>query len=91
MDIAQINLSSLAAKLKEQEINFTITESLKEKIVQLSYKPEFGAREMRRIMQDNVENEIAKALLSDTIKKGDTIEMNPENFSIVRLHGELNE
>ena len=91
MDIAQINLSSLAVKLKEQEINFMITESLKEKIVQLSYKPEFGAREMRRIMQDNVENEIAKALLSDTIKKGDTIEMNPENFSIVRLLSELSE
>jgi len=49
----------------------------------LSYKPEFGAREMRRVIQDNVENAIAQALLSEKIKKGDKIEIAPETFEVL--------
>jgi len=85
MDIAQLMFLNIAKNLKEKEIDFLITENLKEKIVALSYKPEFGAREMRRVMQDTVENSIAKALLSDKITKGDTIEINPENFDIIKI------
>ncbi len=85
LDIAQLNLESLAKNLKEKEIDFMITNPLKEKIVELSYKPEFGAREMRRVMQDKIENVIAQALLSDTIIKGDSIEINPENFEVVKI------
>src|SRR3989338_8432949 len=84
MDIAQLNLLNLQKNLKEKDINFIITGALKEKIVELSYKPEFGAREMRRVVQDTIENVIAAALLSDKIARGDTIEINPENFEIVR-------
>ncbi len=85
MDIAQLSLNSLAKSLKEKDIEFVITSALKEKIVELAYKPEFGAREMRRVMQDTVENSIAKALLAETIVKGDKIEMNPDNFEVVKI------
>ena len=84
-DISELMLKGLKKKLKEKEINFEITQELKEKIVELSYKPEFGAREMRRVIQDSVENTVAEALLSEKIKKGDTIEINPENFEIVKI------
>jgi ATP-dependent Clp protease ATP-binding subunit ClpC len=84
MDIAQLMLGSLAKNLEEKEIHLTITNALKESIVNLSYKPEFGAREMRRVVQDKIENTIAQALLSDTIVKGDTIEINPETFEIIK-------
>ena len=68
---------------KEKEINFEITDALKNKIVELSYKPEFGAREMRRVVQDNIENAFAQALLSDKIKKGDSAQVDPENFELI--------
>ena len=83
LDIAQLSLQSLQKNLKEKEIDFEITDSLKEKIVELSYKPEFGAREMRRVIQDNVESSIAQALLSDKIKKGDRIEIDSETFEVI--------
>ena len=83
MQIAQLSLGGLQKSLKEKDIDFQITDFLKEKIVELSYKPEFGAREMRRVIQDKVENAVAQALLSDRIKKGDRIEINPENFEII--------
>ncbi len=83
LQIAQLNLQSLQKNLKEKDIDFEITEPLKEKIVELSYKPVFGAREMRRVIQDNVENAVAEALLSDKIKKSDRFQINPETFGLV--------
>jgi len=83
LQISALMLNSLKKSLKEKEIDFEITELLKEKIVELSYKPEFGAREMRRVIQDKVENVVAEALLSDKIKKGDKIEINPETFELI--------
>jgi len=82
MKIAQLSLQGLQKNLKEKEINFEITEPLKEKIVELSYKPEFGAREMRRVIQDKVENPVASALLADKIKKGDKFQISPETFEL---------
>ena len=82
MDIAQLMMASLAKNLKEKEIDLTITQMLKEKIVELSYKPQYGAREMRRVVQDKIENKIAQALLSDGVVKGDRIEINPDNFEV---------
>jgi len=83
MKIAQLSLESLQKNLKEKEIDFIITEHLKEEIVRLSYKPSFGAREMRRVIQDKVENIIAEGLISDKIKKGDKIEINADTFEVV--------
>ncbi|OGZ64730.1 MAG: hypothetical protein A3A98_01935 [Candidatus Staskawiczbacteria bacterium RIFCSPLOWO2_01_FULL_40_39] len=85
LQIAQLMLSSLQKNLKEKEIDFMITDPLKQKIVELSYKPQYGAREMRRVVQSQVEDKIAQALLSDTITKGDKIEINSENFEVVKL------
>lgn len=82
-DIANLMLGSLKKNLQEKEIEFIITEPLLEKIVELSYKPAFGAREMRRVIQDKVENSIAQALLSDKITKGDKIEIDSENFEVI--------
>ena len=83
LKIAQLSLQGLQKTLKEKDIAFEITEDLKTKIVELSYKPEFGAREMRRVVQDKVENAVASALLSDQIKKGDIIQINPETFEVI--------
>lgn len=85
VDIAQLTLQGLQKNLKEKEIDFEITEPLKLKIVELSYKPAYGAREMRRVVQDKVENVIAEALISEKIKKGNKIEINAETFELIIL------
>ncbi len=73
--ISQLMLSKLVENLKDKGINLEITEELKEKIVELSYSPEFGAREMARIIQDKVENILARAILSGKIKRGNKVEI----------------
>ena len=62
-----------------------ITDSLKERIAELSYNPQFGAREMKRVIQNKVEDVLAKALLGEEIKKGDKIKIDPETFKIIKV------
>ena len=71
--------------MQEKGIEFEITEKLKGKIAELGYDPTFGARSMRRVLQDKVENALAVALLSDAIKRGDRITVNPETFEVVKI------
>jgi len=82
LDIAGLMLGSLKKNLKEKGIEFEITKDLKEKIVDLSYNPAFGAREMRRVIQDKVGNVLAQALLGDKIKRGDKIKIDAEKFNL---------
>lgn len=82
LDIADLLLKKLRKNLAKKDITFQITKELKEKIVNLSYDPKFGAREMKRVVQDNIGNVVATALLSDQIEAGDTIEIEPEEFKI---------
>ena len=82
LDIAELMLGKLKKNLREKEIEFLITEGLKKEIVELGYSPVFGAREMRRVIQDRLENVLAQALLSGKIKRGDRIEFNMPNFEL---------
>jgi ATP-dependent Clp protease ATP-binding subunit ClpC len=82
-NIAELLLQKLKKNLKNKEIEFVITPGLKEKIVELGYNPVFGARQMRRVVQEKVENVLAKAILSDEIKKGDIVEVEPKGFKLI--------
>jgi ATP-dependent Clp protease ATP-binding subunit ClpC len=82
LKIAELLLKKIQKQLKEKEIDFVITEPLKEKIVELSYDPKFGAREMQRVIQEKVGNVLAGAILSGRIKRGMRIEIDPQNFEI---------
>ena len=83
LDIAQLMLNKLKENLREKGIEFIITESLKEKIVDLGYNPVFGARAMRRVIQDKIENVLASALLSGKLKRGQRIEIDPKEFKLI--------
>jgi ATP-dependent Clp protease ATP-binding subunit ClpA len=82
LQIAKLQLNKIAGNLKKKKIDFIITEELKSRIVELGFHPVFGAREMKRVIQDKVENSIAEALLSDKIKAGNSFELDPSDFSI---------
>ena len=82
LDIAELLLQKLKKNLKEKEIEFVITQPLKEKIMELGYRPVFGAREMRRVIQDKIENVLAQGFLSGQLKRGDKVEIDPAEFKL---------
>ena len=83
LDIAELLLQKLRKNLSERDIEFIITEPLKEKIAELGYKPAFGARPMKRVIQDKIEDKLAEAILSGKLKRGYRVQINPENFSLI--------
>ena len=84
LDIAEILLQKIKKTLSQKDIEFIITEPLKEKIAELSYDPTFGAREMRRVIQDKIENILAQEILSGELKRGERVEIDPETFTLIK-------
>lgn len=83
LDIAELLLQKLKKNIEEKGIELIITEPLKEKMVELGYNPVFGAREMRRVIQDKVENVLATSVLSGKIKRGNKIQIDPVKFEVI--------
>ncbi len=77
LGIAGLMLEKLKKGLAEKNIELVICDKLKEKIVELSYSPIFGARAMKRVIQEKVENALATAIISGKISKGSRVEINP--------------
>jgi len=82
LNIAELLLNKLKKNLIEKGIDFVITQELKEKIVELGYNPIFGAREMRRVIQEKVENVLANAILSKKLTRGSQVKIDPKTFKI---------
>jgi ATP-dependent Clp protease ATP-binding subunit ClpC len=83
LDIAGLIMERLKKNLQKKGIELAVTESLKEKIVELSYNPVFGARQMKRVVQDKVENVLATGLLSGKLKRGQKVEIDPDGFKLI--------
>lgn len=71
--IATLQLNQVVDKLKERAIEFRFGPRLVEELSQLGFDPGLGARPLRRVIQERVENYLANQILQDKIKKGDTI------------------
>lgn len=79
IEIAKLMLNNLSKRLIQgMGIRLVISPELVEKIAELGYKPEFGARPMKRVIQDKIESQIAKRILEQDLKRGDFIEIKAE-------------
>jgi len=70
----------LNKRLAKQKIAVVITEPLLEKVVELGYDPQYGARPMRRVIQDKIEDLISRKILDGSLQKGQSIEIKPEEI-----------
>lgn len=72
-EVARMMLESLNLRLKPKEIAVDITADLIRKLAVLGNDPAFGARAMRRVITEKVEDQVAQKLLSGQVKKGERI------------------
>ncbi len=82
--IAGFQLEKLAKKLKEKDIEFKVTKKLQERIVEMSYDPVFGAREMQRAIQNNIGDVLSSAILRGELNRGESFSIKAEDFSILK-------
>ena len=77
--IAQIQLKGLAKRLEEREIKFEVSNEALALISAAGFDPLFGARPLKRSIQQSIENPLAQHILAGEFKAGDTICVVLEN------------
>lgn len=73
--IAKNLIKKLQNQLLTQNITFKVSDAYLMDIAKRAENPKFGARGMQRIIQDEIENELADGLIEGRYKQGDTIEL----------------
>lgn len=74
-NIVRLLLKGLIGRLAEQEITMTVSDEVVNWIVEKGYDINFGARPLKRTIQDEVETMVSRAIIADEIKKKDIIEI----------------
>ena len=75
-NIVDIQIGHLQPRLAERQITLQLSEEARTFLANEGYDPQFGARPLKRVIQKEVENRIARAILDGTIHDGDTLEVN---------------
>ena len=71
--IAEIQFDQLARRLADRKITLTITDAALARLAADGYDPAYGARPLKRLIQQYIENPLAKDILAGAIDDGDTV------------------
>ena len=74
--IVDMMLSEVDARIKEKEVLLDVTEGARDWLGEKGYDPVFGARPLRRVIQERLEDSLSEALLRGDFRAGDTIRVN---------------
>ena len=80
--IVDIQMDYLRNLLKDQELEFEITEDAKEFLATQGFNPVYGARPLKRVIQQQVENPLSKLILAQTFLKGDKIKIDVKDDAL---------
>ena len=82
-EIVSIMLKSVEKRAKEQmDIALSVTAQAKELLVDKGYDEKYGARPLRRTIQNLLEDKLAEAVLDGTVKVGDEVEVVPSSGAL---------
>ncbi|WP_168408381.1 ATP-dependent chaperone ClpB [Acinetobacter indicus] len=71
--IADIQLDRLRARLADRDIKLTVDDSAFDQLIEAGFDPVYGARPLKRAIQQQVENNLAQKILAGDFQPGDTI------------------
>ncbi|WDN94106.1 ATP-dependent protease ATP-binding subunit ClpE [Bacillus velezensis] len=80
--IVSLLLTELEDTLKERGISLSVTDDAKEKIAEIGYHPAFGARPLRRTIQELIEDEMTDLLLDDNEIKAFHVVMEEDGIKV---------
>ncbi|MFI7852626.1 type VI secretion system ATPase TssH, partial [Acinetobacter baumannii] len=81
--IADIQLDRLRSRLADRDMSLTVDDSAFDLLIDAGFDPVYGARPLKRAIQQQVENTLAQKILSGDFVAGDTILVKGENGHLV--------
>jgi ATP-dependent Clp protease ATP-binding subunit ClpA len=76
LQVTNLMLIKVKRALADKGVEFTYTENLLRDIVNEGFDPVYGARELRRVIQDELEDKIAQLIISKELHSGAILEFN---------------
>ena len=84
--IVDLMLDQVRKELSEKQIDLESTEAAREHLAEKGYDPSFGARPLRRLIQDIVEDKLSEELLSGKLHSGDTAVLDiQDGETVIRI------
>jgi ATP-dependent Clp protease ATP-binding subunit ClpC len=74
--IVELMLAQVNKSLSEKDMKMEISDAAKDFLGEKGYNPNYGARPLRRVIQDEIEDKLSEALLREDFHPGDTIEID---------------
>jgi ATP-dependent Clp protease ATP-binding subunit ClpC len=87
-EIVKLELDKVADRLRDHDISLVATPMALEKLAEMGFDPEMGARPLKRVIQQKVEDVLSDALLSGTFSDGDTIVVDYREDEVVLRRAE---
>jgi ATP-dependent Clp protease ATP-binding subunit ClpC len=81
--IVELQIDELRERLEKQKIKIELTQKAEKEIAKKSFSPDQGARAVRKIIQEEVENPLAQKLLDGNIKSEDKVKIDFKNAQII--------
>ena len=82
-DILRMQMSDLRSKLAENGVNISFTEAFEEYMSTKGYEPAYGARPIKRLMQKELVNLLAKSILDGHVRRDSVITIDVQDGQIV--------
>ncbi len=86
LQIVDLMLNDVRKSLQEKGVTLDVTQAAKDRLAELGYDPNFGARPLRRVIQNHVEDPLADEILAGHLRPGDTalVDVDGDNKIVVR-------
>src|SRR5437588_688650 len=81
--IVEIQVNRLQPRLEDRHITLHLSDAAKDLLATEGYDPQYGARPLKRVIQREVENRVARGILDGTIRDGDTVEIDAPNGKLL--------
>lgn len=82
VSIVDLMLNDIESAAGKQGLKLKVTDSAKKKLAELGYNPEFGARPLRRVLEEQVEDKISDLLLDNNQAKSMTVDEKGDDIQV---------
>ncbi len=80
--IVQLELDKISRRLASRKITLNPTDAARDFLIERGYKPEFGARQLRRIVERHIEDVLSEEILRGNIQDGATVRVEPQGDTL---------
>lgn len=84
IEIVELMLTELEETIEENNITITITDEAKQELVRLGYDRRFGARPLRRVIQDKIEDQLTDLILEEETVEAVQIKLVNDEIKVIK-------